>query len=80
MNFLTPGEVIKKINGHPDCAAEFILTNFELSLEDKDWAIKEINRSFTLYKLPMRVEDLRFTNKEVHWKIKELQPLHIAHS
>lgn len=73
MKYLTPKEVIKKINGHPDCASEFMLTNYELDVEDKIWAIKEINRSFKLYKLPMQVEDVYFTkNKEVHWKIKEL--------
>ena len=81
MKTLTPREVIKKINGHPDCAAEFILTNLELCIEDKDWAIKETNRSFKLYKLPMYVEDLHFTeNGLVRWKIKELQQLNIAHS
>lgn len=81
MHYLTPREVIKKINGNPDCASEFILANFELTLEDKDWAIKEINRSFKLHKLPMYVEDLRFTeNGLVHWKIKDVQNITIAHS
>jgi len=73
MKYLTPKEVIKKINGHPDCAAEFMLANYELDQEDKIWAIKEVNRSFRINHLPMQVEDLYFTkNKEVHWKIKEL--------
>jgi hypothetical protein len=74
MSYLTVKEVIKKINGHPDCASEFLLTNYELSLEDKTWAIKEVNRSFKVHQLPMQVEDLYFTkNKEVHWKIKDFE-------
>jgi len=81
MQYLTPREVIKKINGHPDCASEFMLTNLELCMEDKDWAIKETNRSFKLYKLPMQVEDLQFTEHgTVRWKIKDLQNTSIAHS
>lgn len=73
MKYLTPREVIKKINGHPDCASEFMLVNYELDAQDKTWAIKEVNRSFKMNKLPMIVEDVYFTkNKEVHWKIKEL--------
>lgn len=81
MRYLTPREVIKKINGNPDCASEFILANYELSIEDKMWAIKEVNRSFKLYKLPMQVEDIYFTkNQEAHWKIKELNNNELANS
>lgn len=81
MKYLTPREVIRKINGHPDCASEFMLANYELDVEDKTWAIKEVNRSFKMNKPPMLVEDVFFTkNKEVHWKIKELNASELAHS
>ena len=70
MPTLTKTQVLKKINGNPDCAAEFILTNLELTIEDKEWAIKEVNRSFRLHRLPMQVTDICFTNP-IQWQINE---------
>lgn len=70
MLVLTKSQMLKKINGNTDCAAEFMLTNLELTIEDKEWAIKEVNRSFRLHRLPMQVTDISFTSP-IQWQINE---------
>jgi len=71
MSYLTQREVLKKINGNPDCAAEFMLCNLEISMEDVPWAIQESNRTFKLHKLPFYVKDLCIYKKELLWKLQD---------
>lgn len=71
--YLTKKEVLKKINGNPDAAAEFVLSNYEIYFEDLDWALQEVNGIFNRHKLPMKVLDVHITApQEILWKIQDL--------
>lgn len=78
MSYLTKQEVLKRINGNPDCAAEFLLCNYEISVEDQTWAVEEANRSFKLHKLPMLVQDICISDQEILWKIKDITAKTVA--
>ena len=68
--YYTKQEVLKKINGNPDCASEFLLTNHSIFMEDIEWAIEETNRSFQRHKMPMQVVDIQIKQPdELLWKL-----------
>jgi hypothetical protein len=69
---LDKSEVLKKIGGHADCTAEFVLCNLEVDHDSKSWMIKEANRSFKLWKIPIRVKDVEFD--PIFWHIEEVMP------
>jgi hypothetical protein len=69
---LNRSEVLKRINGHPDCAAEFVLCNQEVDHEDRSWMIKEANRSFTIWGIPIIARDVEFN--PLIWHIEEASP------
>lgn len=57
---LTKEAVLKKINGHTDCASEFLLCNKEVDNQDREWMIQETNRSFKTWGIPLKTLDVEF--------------------
>jgi hypothetical protein len=66
---LTKEAVLKKINGHSDCSSEFLLCNKEVDLRDKDWMLKETNRSFRVWGMPMRITNVEFEPQSI-WDVE----------
>ena len=75
---LTKNEVLKKINGHSDCASEFLLCNEDCNTQDKNWMIKETNRSFKTWKVPLRTLDVEFGRGEIYWVMELLNENRVA--
>lgn len=67
---LSQSEVLRRINGHPDCASEFILCNQDVDDEDRHWMVAEANRSFKLWKVPMLVQRVEFL-PQLAWYVEE---------
>lgn len=67
---LSQNEVLKRINGHPDCASEFILCNQDVDDEDHHWMVAEVNRSFKLWKVPLLVKRVEFL-PQLAWFVEE---------
>ena len=66
---LTEAAVLKMIKSSADCVGEFLLCNREVDLEDKDWMIKETNRSFRVWKMPMRITNVEF-EPQIMWDVE----------
>lgn len=62
-------QVLKKINGNPNAASEFILLNQEVGIEDKEWMLQEANRVFRLHHIGIKAADVYF-GKSVEWQIE----------
>ena len=75
---LTKNEVLKRINGHTDCASEFLQCNIECNIQDKNWMIKETNRSFKTWKVPLRTLDVEFGRGEIYWDMELLNENRVA--
>ena len=75
---LTKNEVLKRINGHSDCASEFLQCNTECNIQDKTWMIKETNRSFKTWKVPLRTLDVEFGRGEIYWDMELLNENRVA--
>lgn len=69
---LSAKEVIKKINGHTDCASEFLLCNKDVSIEDREWMIHESNRSFKVWHIPLRTLDVEFKYPNIYWHVEQV--------
>lgn len=66
---MNKNQVLKKINGNPDCAGEFILLNLEVGIEDKEFLLKEANRVFRLHRIGLKAVDISF-GKELKWQME----------
>lgn len=69
---LTKEDVLKKINGHSDCSSEFLLCNTEVDHRDKEWMLKETNRSFKMWGIPLRTTDIEFL-PHILWHVEHVE-------
>ena len=69
METLNKKQILKKINGNPDCASEFILLNQEVGIEDREWMIQEANRVFSLHRIGLKALDINF-EPELKWQVE----------
>ena len=69
METMCSSQILKKIHGNPDCAGEFILLNMEVSIEDKEFMLKDANRLFRLHNIGLKAVDVEF-GKELRWQME----------